>query len=144
MPTIDFSKVKTQPRIPERWYKAHIKKAESGLVSGAGNLKTNLVWEIEGGEFAGRTILDNIMEEPSNDGFFRTLLVLQAIGLIPADVNTNDPDQLRELDDLEWEEEDLVGAVADIKVQYKEYEGRENPRVVGVRPPKASMESALS
>jgi len=146
MPSIDFSKVKTQPKIPEGWHKAFISKAESGLVSAAGNKKTNLVWKLADseGEFAGRTVLDNLMEEPTNDGFFRTLLVLQAIGLIPADVDTNDPDQLRELDDLEWGDDDLVGAVADIKIAYKEYEGRENPRVVGVRPPKASMESALS
>ena len=147
MPSIDFSKVKVQPRIPDGWHKAYISKVESGKVSNAGNKMTWLTWKLADseGEFAGRTILDNLMEDPQNDGFFiGTLPVLQAIGLIPADVDTSDPDQLRKLDDLEWDDDDLVGGEADIKVAYKEYEGRENPRRTAVRIPKVSLESALS
>ena len=145
MPVIDFSQAKTLKAIPEGWHNAVVLKAEEA-VSKAGNKMIQVTWELTGHndpEFVGRKVpFDNVMLE--TDAIWRTILVFQALGLIDADLDPNDQEAVQALGKLEFEVEDLIGLEADIKTVNEEYEGRTNPKVKGIRVPKATLASALS
>jgi hypothetical protein len=140
MPVIDFSEVKGLEPVPEGTYRATVKEAKFGISSN-GNPKIDIQFSIEGGEFPGRVVFDNLTFTEASLGIVKAKL--QGLGF-PNNltIDTDDEDGMGELC------EDMLGRAVSIHVTIQQSNGT-NPetgepyeprnRVKRIKP--ASMEA---
>lgn len=99
--SIDFGRVETVQRpVPKGRYDAQIVHAEGKYAKSSGRPMISLRWKLEGGEYDGRTIFDNLVfTEPTGDwgrDFPRRKIrqCLEAVGFASNFSGTIDPESL--------------------------------------------------
>ena len=105
-PAIDFSQVEDLKPLPRAWYLASIVEAKEG-VSKQGNVKMDLRWKVEEGEFEGRNVFDTLTF--TQKALFRVKATLKGLGF---------PDDFSG----EISGDDLVGKTARILVDIEQSE----------------------